>query len=243
MMSLSELQLVAAQLYERYPMVLLGVFSVAWVAAGVAIFLYLFSPAGAESQMVRGASGVGLVAVENRGSQNPLPPAAFFESAKRQIVVTGVGAYRTFDQNKELLKQLLEKGIHVYVLMLVPDSAAARELSAIENKNIPLDIEQTLTVIKSEPLTAKPGFHIRFFDAMPPFTAVMIDGDIDPTGAAPLDAEATIRVQPRAAFGSQHQGVVMTFKQTQKAPGAFKNFSSDIRRQWKAAKLRPDLVQ
>lgn len=191
--------------------------------------------------IVNGASDIGLVAVETRGvhAKKSLPPNEFYESAKHQILITGVSAYRTFDIMRSTLKKALHSGVQLYVMILEPDGEGNEWVSNFDIKNIQLDTIQVLSIIKNEFL-GKSGFHIRFFHRMPPFTSIMIDGDIDPVGDKPNDKDATIRVQPLSAFDAQ-SGIIFSFNPTSESFDGYKYFSNDLRNQWKNAKERPDL--
>lgn len=242
-LGLPELQPIATRLFEQYPVALSVSYVIAWCSGGLALFLYLFSPAGIESQIVKGARAVGLVATELRGIKSALPPEDFLRKAKSEILITGATAYRSFDTGKKVLVDALADSKEVYVVILAPDSSGAERLSTVEGKPISTDIYQVLNVIKNEPAFDSKAFHIRFVDELPPFTAVMLDGDVESTGTKPNDSGGIVRVQPRTALGKQGEGVIVQFVPTGKDFDGFKNFSRDLREQWKNAKDRPDLLK
>ena len=73
---------------------------------------------------------------------------------------------------------------------------------------------------------------------MPPFQAVMIDGDISaPEGSTPQDLDGLIRVQPLSQYGTGHRGVVLQFRKTipniDTPAGGFDYFAQDLRKQWR----------
>ncbi len=156
---------------------------------------------------------IGLTDIENRNDRGTaLPPEQFYEMAKHEIVITGVSAYRTFDQNINLLRTMLKAGKRLYILILHPDSEDVVFLSQpeLENHDIRLDI---LSVINKAKRFSREhqGFRIRFMKKLPPFTGVMIDGNVEPVGEL-LDIEGLIRVQPRAVYKTLHKGFVLQFK-------------------------------
>lgn len=240
--SLPDLQLITSKLFGHYPVAITCSFVIFWFSAGLALFLYLFSPAGAESQIVEGARTVGLIATENRGTKTPLPPEEFLRQAKSEILITGATAHRTFDVAKPVLIEALKKGKKIYVIILAPNSKGAKNLSPVESMTIKDRIEQVLEIIDTESAFKTPAFQIRFFEELPPFTAVMIDGDVAQTGTEPDDSAGIVRVQPRTAFGIQSEGVILQFAQTDNDFDGFKNYSKDLRAQWNRASIKTDLL-
>jgi transcriptional regulator with XRE-family HTH domain len=185
--------------------------------------------------LLEAAENAGLEHIENRDNfQYVLPPEQFYEMAKCEIVITGVSAYRTFDQDIDLLHKMLKVGKRLRLLLLNPDSPDVEELSRREKLDIRASIETVINIIKLEELDQHPSFEIRFMQKLPPFTAVMIDGDVNPRGKVPQDADAQIRVQPATIYGVQHKGVILQFKKRREKPeGAFDYFAGDVREQWR----------
>jgi hypothetical protein len=186
-------------------------------------------------------TGVGLVDIENRNDRRErvLPPEKFYELAKREIVITGVSAYRTFEEQVDVIREALRTGKKLRVLILHPNAPAIERLSNIENPPVKHDIAAVIEIIKRprNKFHENPNFQIKFMQEMPPFTAVMIDGDVSPVDSEPQDQEGQIRVQPRAEYGTQHRGVILQFKKimatTDQAPGPFDYFAEDVRNQWR----------
>ncbi len=213
------------------------------VLAGSILWLCLLSLAPVLHKNERGVTllqavdSVGLVDIENREDLTaPLPPHQFYEKAQHEIAITGISAYRIFDQHLEVLKSAIRSGKRVFVLILHPgpESRCLDELSKIEGKDVRADIHEVLRVVKSAGLHAQPGFRMRFRNELPPFTGVMIDGDLEPTGEVPSDGLGQIRVQPASAHRSQHKGVVFQLRKTEgRPPGTFDFFAEDLRNQWK----------
>jgi hypothetical protein len=180
----------------------------------------------------------GLTDIENREDHTirSLPPVAFYSGASHDVLITGVTGYRTFDQHIQTVRGLLDRGCHVYILILDPRSPVAISLSSGEKKDIPAEISATLDIIRRQRLPSNPAFHIRFMQRRPPYTSVMVDGDAAPTGAVPRDSAGRVRVQPAASFESQHQGIVLQFAKRSYAPaGGFDYFAPDLRREWSEA--------
>jgi transcriptional regulator with XRE-family HTH domain len=182
---------------------------------------------------------VGLVDIENRNEDlQILPPEQFYEMAKKEIVITGLSTYRTFEQKLDSLRAALNAGKTVRVLILYPDLKLIEEqedLSTRERIDILNAIKGVLSIIRLEKLDQEPGFEIRFMNKLPSFTAVMIDGDVEPEEKlVPQDAQGQIRVQPGTLHGTQHKGVILQFKKKREKPeGAFDYFAADVRVQWR----------
>ena len=182
----------------------------------------------------------GLVDVENRDDhRHPLPPVSFYERAKSEVAISGVSAYRTFDQHVFVLKSLMDAGISIQILILDPTVAIGdlTRLEAREKSDIRGDIQHVIATIRHERLWEHPTFKIKFLPRLPPFTAVMIDGDIrhdaSRTKASPRDTTGEIRVQPISWGSTHHTGIVMQFRKKEQQPlGVFDYFSADLRKQW-----------
>ncbi|MBO0700013.1 MAG: hypothetical protein J2P46_16565, partial [Zavarzinella sp.] len=128
----------------------------------------------------------------------------------------------------------LNRGL--YFLLLDPDSPDVRAIAQRHGKNIQNEIKQVIEVIKNAGYRQRNNFHLRFFDAVPPFTAVMIDGDVGAATTPPMDKYGRIRVQPGSAYSVQHKGIIFTFAKTREGNlSGFDCFAQDLRKQWTAA--------
>ncbi len=184
---------------------------------------------------------LGLVDIENRDDiKAPLPPDQIYKIAKREIVMTGVSLYHTFtSQDGKLLLEALAAKKWFYALLLDPNlpSDELERLKRREGQSIKHDIEVVIGVIETKRLDQYPTFQVRFLHQMPPFTAVMVDGDIAPIDEThPQDAEGQIRVQPGTAYGTQHNGPVFQFRKILglgDIDSPFDYYAKDVRQQWK----------
>lgn len=203
-------------------------------------YLFAANPRGITlSQALR---DIGLVDMENRDDrQHLLPPEEFFAAATREIAITGISAYRTFDQDLDIIHEVLKKDRKIFVLILRPKCADVERFSRRERRDISSDIQGVISVIKREGLHKHPRFRIKFLESLPSFTAVMIDGDIDtPTGELPSNDEGQIRVQPVLVHHTQHSGLVIQLKKkTRGTLGVFEYFAEDLRKQWRDGKEDP----
>lgn len=183
----------------------------------------------------------GLSDIENRNDdRHGLPPARFYRRARSEVVVSGITLARTFDQNGALLVEMLRSGIQIRALLLHPDSPDVPPITRREeDRDIRHDILHTLE-LAARRYGMFEGFSVRLMERMPPFTAVMIDGDVAARHAAPRDSEGEVRVQPGTAFGTQHEGLVMAFRKRSADAGGplgiFDYFAEDLRNQWHYAK-------
>lgn len=241
-MGLGEVQQLAQNIYEKSPIIVTGMYVVLWIVVGLGVFIYLFNPEKSGSKLIGGAQESGLVAVQVRGVDNPIPPQKYIRLAKKELVITGISAYRTFDQYIEVIKETLTAGVDVYVIIMDPDSSATKEISNIEKKNVSVDILQTVDNIKQKKLNQFNNFYIKFSTQVPSYTAVMVDGDINSVGAKSYDEGGKIRVQPRSLHGLQDQGVILQFENNENKGNGFAYFSADLRKQWLAAIKKPDLL-
>jgi len=184
--------------------------------------------------MLEALQSVGLVDIENRDDkQHALPPAQSFDIAEREIALSGISAYRTFDQNINEIKQALGNGRRIFVLILHPDSPEIQKISEREKRDIRGDIMQTIATINREGFAKRSGFQIKFLEKLPQFTAVMTDGDISPIGEVPQDHNGQIRIQPTTTHNTHHGGIILQFKKKSEKPaGAFDHFADEFRHQW-----------
>lgn len=188
--------------------------------------------------MLEAVKSVGLVDIEKRDDEaHPLPPIKFYELAQHEIVISGVTAYRTFNQHISSLQEYLHSGKKLYVLLVDPDSEDIKHATLADQEDIRGQILQTISIIKNKKLIDEyPGFQIKFSDRIQPFSSIMIDGDISPTGKA-LDQGAQIRVQPTTMHVTRHTGIIIQLKKMQGYKHCtFDYFAEDLRKQWQVAK-------
>ncbi len=181
-------------------------------------------------------NSVGLQDIENRKDRGltVLPPDDFYMLAKTEVAISGVSTYRTFDQGRAVIEDLLKRGVHVKVLILSPQSQEVDKLYKLEQHGIRADINNVIEKVKSLSVTY-PNIQLRFMETLPPFTSVMIDGDLDPSGGKPSDTNGHIRVQPRTAYHTQHEGIILQFGNTERRHSdGFDYFAEDLREQWKS---------
>lgn len=186
----------------------------------------------------------GLVDIESRNDRDhPLPPEEFFRAANDEIVITGLSLFRTFDQNLDIIREALDAGKDVYVLMMHPDSPYVPMLSGRENLSMQNTINETINIIRKNQLDKHAGFRIRFMQNPPPFTAVLIDGNILQTGKKARDEYGQIRVQPITLHQTQNTGIILQFRRiSTSVKGGFDYFAEDLRKQWqKDGKEAPEL--
>ncbi|MDH6136708.1 hypothetical protein P3T37_006139 [Kitasatospora sp. MAA4] len=188
-------------------------------------------------------AGAGIVDIELRTEAGAptLPPTQFYNRAQREIAISCVSCHSTLVQHVDVIEDVLAAGREFYVLLLSPDSEELPRINQREAHSVRGDIQTVIDTVKIHGLHKRPGFSMRFAPRLPPFTAVMIDGDLSPTGDRPADAGAEIRVQPGVVHGTQHQGPVLQLVKSKK--GAFDYFAADFRKQWESAAVRRDLFE
>jgi len=183
----------------------------------------------------------GLVDIEERNdTERELPPEKIFELPTREYFILSISAFRTFDKRMKDIIGLLERKIRVNVLLLNPKSEIVPLIRANEGNDIESEIKSTIAMIKSNGLYDKENFKVKFYDYMPPYLAVMVDGEIDPRGGVVEDSQGQIRIQPCYKYSSIHDGLIIHFKKSKSEKSIFKYFSGDLRIQWKNANPMPE---
>lgn len=183
-------------------------------------------------------NSTGLVDVENRSyEQKALPPKEFYELAKNEIFTFAISAVMTFNVKLELLKNLLDKGINVYFLLLNPKSNQVEIISNREGRPIGNDIETVIGIVKRNNLTDYPNFRLKFFDFQLNYTSVMIDGNINNLPITETtDLNSNVRIQPLSITKTAHKGVVFQFEKLEnERETIYEYFNNDLRNIWNSA--------
>lgn len=192
------------------------------------------------------AKSAGLTGLENREDPTTsAPPEKVFDLPEKEIVITGLSCYRTFDIHLDKVKQLLGRNIDVYIMIMDPDSEDMPKIATRQSGvNIRNDIIQTIHRIKEHKLAQSPRFHIRYFQRMPPFTGILIDGDILAHDRVADDIRGSIRIQPGTEFTPQGKGLIFCFEKTAgKKLGGFDLYTKDLRSQWHHAEWSDEKIQ
>ncbi len=221
-----------------------GAIGVILLASTVAFGCYLIlKPMLAKNErgvtLLQAINSAGLVDIENRiDSHNPVAPSAFMASAKQEIAISGISLSLTFRLHLDLIQKMLRRGVKVRALLLHPDTA-----TTIGSTDRRADIAGVINVINSSGLVLHPGFAVRFRKSIPPFTAIMVDGDIEPTGEHPNDKLGQIRIQPSTAHSPLQSGTALRFRRTIGSASSYDFFANDLRRQWQLDSIScPELL-
>ena len=213
-----------------------------WILVLVSIFLLKNFP------ILDKIRRCGLVDIEDRYQRkNSLPPEKIYDLVEREYFMLSISAFRTFDHDRKHIENLLEKGIKVYVLILNPNSEKlVSVLTEIHNRvDIKGQIEAVIKIVddikQKLPNNKKENLKLKFYDDMPTYLAVMIDGDIE--NNSPPNNNGQIRIQPFFKFTSNHNGLIVQFKKRKSEVSIFKNFSDDLREYWKHAKSLDELMR
>lgn len=200
---------------------------------GYALSQYLFKLR--YSELPQGAVSVGLRSIEDRNNAvRAVPPEVLFRSAKREVFMSGVSCYRSFDQQKQPIDEIVANGIELYVLIMDPNSEEVARLSSDYNKPIASDIRTVIAIIKEDEVFRRGKVHLRLMSHVPPFSAVMIDGNVESATSPSLDPR--IRVQPYLTRNLDRSALILEFGNNPSASlNGFEFFATDIRRQWAAA--------
>lgn len=202
-------------------------------------------PPSTQQSIEAQATSAGLTALENREDPTTsAPPERVFDLPEKEIVITGLSCYRTFDVHLDKVKQLLSRNINVYIMIVDPDSEDMPNITKRQGVNIRNDIMQTINKIKAHSLAQSPLFHIRYFQRMPPFTGILIDGDILAHDRVADDMRGSLRIQPATEFTPHQKGLIFSFVKTAgKKLGGFDLYAKDLRSQWHYAEWSDEKIQ
>lgn len=171
-----------------------------------------------------------------KNSYNIAPPQELYVNAKREIFISGVTLGTTLEQHREYLRDALERGVKVRLLMLHPHSADSFVVSSINKRfqSFAISQQNSLAIIKNDTGTFKHrNMEIRFAELLPSLLGVLIDGDIG-NSIAPVDNGGIIRVSPYFKSPS-HGDWYLQFSRTDNDRDAFSDFASEYRYYWDAA--------
>ena len=190
--------------------------------------------------VVQSISEAGLADIENRSiAENQLPPNAIYASVRDEVLISGLTLKYTVDMQQGYLEALLDGDKRVFLLMLDPESNQAVEAEkshAGRGMELAFEARSVVRTIRRLGYLERSNFGLRFFEQVPPFTGVLIDGNVELSSSF-SDTDGIVRVQPRTVFGIQHKGLILQFgKIVGSDTGAFDFFASDLRLQWKEAK-------
>ncbi len=179
---------------------------------------------------------VGLSDIDHRdNTRNALPPAMVYNEAKEEIVIIGVSLNRVLDQHYSYLTERAQQGIRVRLMLLDPASQDVRRvITDWGHARVKREIRSSIKQIRELGLTKSDLIKIRYLPALPPFTGIMIDGDIEAKGPLYRDACGFVRIQPSARYVSQHNAPILQFHKKPSSSGAsiFDMYATDIRRLW-----------
>ena len=191
-------------------------------------------------RVVTAVANVGLTDIELRDPvESSLPPSLFYRGARQDVLITAITAHRTFTGHLDVIERLLAEGVVVRVAILEPGSDALSRVQKKEKPNLRNEAFSVLGIIRKTELCDRTGFHLRFLRELPPFTAVMVDGDAEPVGSAPKDESGRLRIQPGLASVPQSQGLILQFAKLPVEPtgsayaSGFDLFADDLRCQWR----------
>lgn len=214
--------------------VMIGSLLIFMLAVGWGVAAMRF--AGKYGALPKQALAVGLTSVEDRSDPGQaVPPEVIFRKARHEIFISGVSCYRTFDQHRDVVDEVVESGKTLCVLLMDPDSPDVAEMSIRLKKPIAKEIRQVMTIIHNNPRLRDGRVRIRLMSRLPTFTAVMIDGAVS-GGGHPEESTREIRIQHLVTHNVQHKGVILVFgpSATGNVDG-FDLYSSDLREQWNDA--------
>lgn len=201
------------------------------------------------TRLINSIDIVGLHDIENRDDKAYLlPPPRLFNEAVDNVIIIAYSGKTTFDLQLLQIKNLLKRGVYLKLVLLYPGEEVMNALVRRGNNNIKDEILKTIEIIRHEGIyePQKNSFKIKFAHEIPPYTGIMVDGDVEHPGMEPRDKYGFIRIQPATQFHSQHGGLVIHLKKRlgkkEDPKGVFDYYADDIRKIWKDSKYEPDLL-
>lgn len=132
--------------------------------------------------IIQGIVEAGLTDIENRSiDRNQLPPNAIYQSVREEVLISGLTLKYTIDMQQEHIESLLNSGKKVLLLMLDPESTHARSAENLHASRVEL-VDEANSVVRSirrRRYLDRSNFGLRFFEEIPPFTGVLIDGNVE----------------------------------------------------------------
>jgi hypothetical protein len=182
---------------------------------------------------------LGLVDIEQRiPTETNVPPLNTLKLATNEIVISGFSCQSTLRNFENFIEEII-KNIKVKILILHKErnESNIRERFPKDADAIINSIEDAITLITTKKWIQERNFELKYLAEIPPFTAIMIDGDIEWDGRGkPHDDKGIIRIQPLTCYEEKNQGLILSFsKNKSKNKKIFDYFASDFRKQWKNA--------
>ncbi len=170
------------------------------------------------------------------GKYNMTPPIELYMKAKREIFVSGITLRTTIEIHREYLRDALERGVKIRLLLLSPNSPDSFVVRNINKRmqSYANSIGGVLSIIQNDTAMFKnKNVEVRFADNVPPLIGLLIDGDIAATDD-PNDSGGVIRINPY--FKSlKHNDWYLQFSASDSKDDAFSDFAAEYRHYWKNA--------
>ncbi|MBI3984305.1 toll/interleukin-1 receptor domain-containing protein [Candidatus Microgenomates bacterium] len=198
---------------------------------------YVLQPTLRGITLLDSVKNVGLVDIENRDDRDHLaPPNEFYGLAKKELFISGITAQWSFENAIHTLRDTLEAGKLLRVLIMHPDSDVIPWLTKREERegmeDIGAHIEDVIRKVHLNGFADHPNFSMRLMDKFPTFTAIMLDGDIEKSFKEPMP-DVQLRMQPTTIYKTQHGGLVIQSKKTLEIPFPLFDFvAEELREQW-----------
>jgi hypothetical protein len=177
------------------------------------------------------AAQIGLATVEFRQPNvvsKTMPPMEVFNSAKREVVMIAISAYRTFDQYWLDIHRLVARGVRFCAIIEDPKSPGMCLLEQSQSGHlVSKDIEQVIAKVRGSELVRAENFELRLHSGRLNYTGILIDGDIVEVGASG-NMDGYVRVQPAFHNGIQHTGLVIELHE-QTSQGAYSAYRQDFK--------------
>lgn len=139
------------------------------------------------------------------------PPAEILSTCRSEVLVIGHSADNFIERNKSWIPEALDNGKYVALLILHPEQLEQANQTE-DRRDISAQIEKTLEYCKTfieERSDRANHLKVRGYRGHFYFTGIFIDCNIvEPSTSAPA---GLVRIQLKANFKSQHEGLVLEF--------------------------------
>lgn len=161
--------------------------------------------------------------------------------ARREVAICALSGNQTMNGLLRALTMHLEANGTVYLMIMRPGSPALPKLDRSQKRKVGPDITQTLGVLRERSLHRHTSFKVRFMDSLPPFMAIMKDGDIMSQGNPARTEGGEVRAQPVSLDHTLLDGVILHAAKRGDRFGWFEHISETLRRCWSDATEDPNL--
>ncbi len=184
-------------------------------------------------------TAIGLVGVEHRGDPGRVHAADLYEQAEKEILIYATTGHASIVLNLPTLWRKLGQGVKVKVAIVDPDAAEITSTyTSIVAEDAKRRVKAVIRHITEQGLLKEHNkFELRFLREAVPFSAIMVDGDVEAVRGSPADEKGIIRMEPLSLYSERTEdSLFFTFKKVDGLAGGFSYYARDIRMRWRDAR-------